>query len=497
MGNLFKFLILVTSILAVLLIPTIQTSAAETDTVKTKCDYNSEANENPDKSTLNCLLTEMALAYDVPPEIVKAVAEEETAWKHFDANGEVIVSDDNGIGIMQITNQEDYDETQLREEIVYNIQAGVKILDYMFGRSDLPSINSMDRNVLENWYFAVMAYNGTKPVNSPIKQDSGERNTDAYQERVYQNIIDYGLLTELEQLPFSSDDFSYDSESDENIEFVTMNYHFNLPLTKTKHKFQDGDKASLTTNTKFRPRPDTDSTFEWIPEGEIVTIEGQLVYEQNPAPDSKNQFVWYKIKRSNGSVGYVASSYLKFWFKDLPADHYFVDEIYYLSDRGIINGIPNGEFGLETSLTRWQVVLMVVRAKNISLDDRPDPGFSDVPNSHKYYNEIAAVVDEGYFEGKSDSNFDPNGSFTRREMAVVLQNLYDFPNASSDNPFKDVQEDSNSWWYEDAVASLYQAGITHGTSTGDELQFKPFMEVSRGQFAAFMARSMNEDFRVN
>ncbi|WP_010094713.1 S-layer homology domain-containing protein [Ornithinibacillus scapharcae] len=479
--------------LVIMLLPNHVTYADVEEQVATTCDFQSESNGNPGYSTINCLLTEMALAYDVPPEIVKAIAEEETGWKHYDETGEVIISDDNGIGIMQITNQSAYDEQQLQDDIVYNIRAGVEILDQMFDRTDLPVINSKDRDVLEHWYFAMMAYNGTKPVNSPIVQSTGKRNVGAYQEKVIQNIADLGFI-QLEQLPFKVSDFSYDSNSDANIVFNTMDYHFVLPFTKTKHEFVNGDKVSVTTAVRLRERPTTTSNSHTLTKGEILTITGPFVYDENPS--NKNQFVWYPVKRSDGTKGYVASSYLKTWFKDLPKNHYAVDHIYYLHDRGIINGVPGGNFGLSSKLNRWQVVLMVVRANNLSLENRPDIHFSDVPKRHKYYKEIAAAVDEGYFEGAADGKFNPDATFTRREMAVVLQRIYDFPQASSSHPFDDVRADAGSGWYEDAVANLYEAGITNGTGGAGGLKFEPLKTVSRDQFAVFMTRAMDESYRL-
>ena len=201
------------------------------------CEYDSASKGNPDYSTMNCLLTETALSYDVPPEIVKAIAEGESGnWRHFDENGEVIVTADNGIGIMQITNRSGYDQDKLKSDILYNIKAGVETLDDMFKRTDLPSINGGERDVLEHWYFAIMAYNGVKPVNSPIVQATGKRNANAYQEKIIKKIKEFQLM-DLTELPFSSEDFQYDSNSRENINFLRMNYDFNLPLTKSKYFF--------------------------------------------------------------------------------------------------------------------------------------------------------------------------------------------------------------------------------------------------------------------
>ena len=77
---------------------------------------------------------------------------------------------DGGIGLMQITNKDNYDQEKLKYDIYYNINAGIEILNSMYDRKDLPKIKGAGREVIENWYFPVMAYNGTKPVNSPLVQ---------------------------------------------------------------------------------------------------------------------------------------------------------------------------------------------------------------------------------------------------------------------------------------------------------------------------------------
>ena len=111
---------------------------------------------------MNCLLTNAAIEADIPPEVVKAVATQESdGWKQFDENGKPIISEDGGIGLMQITNKVNYDQEKLKYDIYYNIDAGIEILNSMYDRKDLPKIKGAGREVIENWYFPVMAYNGT------------------------------------------------------------------------------------------------------------------------------------------------------------------------------------------------------------------------------------------------------------------------------------------------------------------------------------------------
>ncbi|MEK3765817.1 SH3 domain-containing protein [Solibacillus sp. FSL K6-4121] len=342
------------------------------------CEYDTSSKANPDYSTMNCLLTETALRYNVPPEIVKAVAEGESGnWRHFDQNGKAIVTADNGIGLMQITNQARYDQEKLKTDLVYNIQAGVETLDKMFNRKDLPGINSGEREVLEHWYFAIMAYNGTKPVNSPIVQATGERNVNAYQEKILE-IVRKSELINLKELPFKSEHFLYDSNSKDNIKFSALNYKFDLPLTESKYFFKTNQKVSATANPKFRSTPTTnnENIKGTLNKGETVTITGPFVYDE--VSTKKNHFVWYPVKRSDGSEGYVASSYLEYpemttlpipspaevtptdyaaytkKYADFNPTAWWKDDMIWAIDRGLIKGY-NDEWNAKTKKYETQL----------------------------------------------------------------------------------------------------------------------------------------------
>ena len=216
-----------------------------------------------------------------------------------------------------------------------------------------------------------MAYNGTKPVNSPIVQEDGSRNLEAYQEEVYSYLDKFGGV-KITNLPFTQEDFQYDPDSPKNIEFVTKDYHFNIPFTKSKHYFKEGQKVEVTTNNvKLRPSATTNKEKAILNAGEILTITGPFRYDE--VSTKKNHFVWYPVKRSDGTTGFVASSYLELQFHDVPNNHYAEDAIDYLVDRSILYGVGNDNFGMGDPLTRWQAVLLITRANNVSLENRPDP----------------------------------------------------------------------------------------------------------------------------
>ena len=135
---------------------------------------------NPPDTSIRARLKDAALRYNIPSVILMAIAYQESGWRQFDASGNTVIGTNatsQDIGIMQINTANRTDVDRLMTDIDYNIETGAKILD---GKWKLaPGIGDRDRNVLENWYFAVWAYNGLSSTNNP--NTPGGRH---YQDRV-------------------------------------------------------------------------------------------------------------------------------------------------------------------------------------------------------------------------------------------------------------------------------------------------------------------------
>ncbi|WP_053103702.1 Ig-like domain-containing protein [Bacillus sp. FJAT-27916] len=266
-------------------------------------------NTNPNFQEINRLLTAAAIENGIPPEVLKAVAWEESGWRQF-VNGKPYVSSDGGIGIMQITNKPEYNQTSLKNDIAYNIQAGAKTLASMYKRGDLPKIKGASSSVIENWYFPVMAYNGTKPANSPLYKATGAVNSEAYQEKVFQDLRDHLLAGRtLGRYPFTVNDFEYDSTTTKNIVFKKKLYTLSTVITTSHAGFSVNSKAVTTDSVKLRKTPGTSvKELKTLSKGTVLTITGNFVYDETKT--SKNQFVWYPVKTNSGEKGYVSSGYL-------------------------------------------------------------------------------------------------------------------------------------------------------------------------------------------
>lgn len=280
------------------------------------CGYDSNSRKNPDRQTVNCLLTSSALDAGIPPEILKAVATKENGtWKHFESNGVPLITPDGGIGLMQITSTEGYDVDQLKFDINYNISAGVEMLKNKLNLKVLPTVGNNDPEVLQSWYFAVMAYNGAVAENSPVFKTTGERNPNAYQEGVFDIISTSYYIGNITPMIMTPNDFRYDETTGWNINFLKSNF----PISKaegiqSKEMYSYGDTVKYT-GKGLRSKPSSNNSISAVTETsdqDTFTILGGLVYDIDE--NSKNIYAWYPAKVVKNGVtiyGYIATPYIK------------------------------------------------------------------------------------------------------------------------------------------------------------------------------------------
>lgn len=129
---------------------------------------------------------------------------------------------------------------------------------------------------------------------------------------------------------------------------------------------------------------------------------------------------------------------------------------------------------------------MVVKAMKIPTTNMENPGFKDVPTTHPYYKEIAAAYTAGIID--KSTNFKPNSTVSRAYMAKILTRAYKLEVLHSDNDFIDVKTSSS--FYDD-IHAVASNSISNGSyDKNDHLQFHPSKLLTRGHFAAFLARAM-------
>ena len=91
--------------------------------------------------------------------------------------------------------------------------------------------------------------------------------------------------------------------------------------------------------------------------------------------------------------------------------------------------------------------------------EQPAEPFTDVDETDWFYDEVVYVYENGLMNGVENNQFAPNTATNRAMLATILYRLAGEPAVSGDMPFTDV---AAGQWYTDAVLWAAQNGIVNG-----------------------------------
>ncbi|GAE26468.1 hypothetical protein JCM9140_2537 [Halalkalibacter wakoensis JCM 9140] len=178
-------------------------------------------------------------------------------------------------------------------------------------------------------------------------------------------------------------------------------------------------------------------------------------------------------------------------FSDVQADFWAHSSIIELSSQGIISGYPDGAFRPNQVITRQQAAAMLVKALDLNIENRPNPGFVDMPSNKNMQKMIAAVADEGILNG-SGNRFRPGETVSRAQMAAILSRSFAPEEGGQFVLFRDVKNDH---WARGPIRRVASHGIAGGYRS--DLTFRPSEATTRAQFSVFLERAINEENRLD
>ena len=180
-------------------------------------------------------------------------------------------------------------------------------------------------------------------------------------------------------------------------------------------------------------------------------------------------------------------------FCHVPENSFAYEDILFLREQGITQGIGNNEYGTYLTFKRCDFVLMLGRLMGWDLSQAPKA--SDVPQDHYAASAVAAAEDHGLIENTDSYSFRPDDAITREEMAVMLvralgisyQAESSLAALSLENPFLDLSPSQNPDTFY-GVRIAYDLGIIQGQTTETPTTFDPKGTATREQTAAMMMR---------
>jgi len=166
---------------------------------------------------------------------------------------------------------------------------------------------------------------------------------------------------------------------------------------------------------------------------------------------------------------------------DIVSGRYYYDPVVWLLGQELTTGTSPTEFSPDDTVTRGQIATFLWRFAGEPEPDSDVP-FSDVPDGRYYTEAVKWMFAEGITTGTSPTTFSPGAAVSRGQIATFLWRFGGEPEATASVPFSDVPDGR---YYSDAVQWLAETGITTGTSP---TTFSPDDTLTRGQIATFLWR---------
>lgn len=191
----------------------------------------------------------------------------------------------------------------------------------------------------------------------------------------------------------------------------------------------------------------------------------------------------------------IQSVYASPHFADIPTSHEAYKEVSYLVDQGVIKGYNvNGKqmFKPGENVKRWQVAKMVLLAAGIDAPNTTKSSFKDVTAGSEVSMYVEKAVQLGILAPTSSTTFSPYIAITRDEMAKALAVAFKLDVSKYESlqvPFTDIKSSNPYYKY---ISAIYYSGITKGTAG----KYLPKNNVTRSQFALFVARADSSTYRL-
>ena len=249
---------------------------------------------------------------------------------------------------------------------------------------------------------------------------------------------------------------------------------------------------------------------------DVRLVIGQAAYKAAEASDSAS--VWYgengaeEIKKqvllcqkSDNVYGYSMFRYTSllsnpilksavtecntgkeqaFW--DISAVEWAKEDIVSLYEKGIVNGMSDGVFEPYGKVTRGQFAVMISRLLNKQTEF--DENFSDVAADKYYYEHIGILKKLGLIQGRSETEFDPDSSISRQDMATLCYRILlkeQIITEASESSLEFNDSDKISSYAVNAVCAMTENGLLNGY---EDNTFKPFGEATRAECSVFLNR---------
>ena len=293
------------------------------------------------------------------------------------------------------------------------------------------------------------------------------------------------LLAALKKVSLSTTDtltIAKAAASDNGRAFACMIYNIDLksPTMYITNEAKLTVAAHEHTKVIDTPAVAATCTKDGCTEGSHCSECGEVLSKSEVIPATGHKLV-YKVCS-------VCGYEVPFPFVDVSKTDWFYNDVKYVWQHDIMNGVSNTKFAPETKMTRAMFVTVLYR-----LEGSPDvtgmatPPFTDIgaKNFDWAYNAIVWAYNTGVTKGTSATTFAPGVAISRQEIVTMFYRYAGSPAVSGSPIFGDSSVISS--WARNAVQWAKSFGVVNGYPNGN---FGPVDATTRGQMAAMIHRYM-------
>lgn len=176
-------------------------------------------------------------------------------------------------------------------------------------------------------------------------------------------------------------------------------------------------------------------------------------------------------------------------FDDIKEGEWYSDAVAYMVDGGYMNGVSDTEFAPDSGMTRAMFVTVLGRMDGVDPNKYTKKIFPDVSMETWYGPYVSWAFENGIASGFADLSFHPDEQISRAQLAVMIGRYIEYSKISiADNPSAyDAYSD------EQAIPDWAAEGVSlmrrTGIITGDAYGgFMPLALATRAQIAAMIMR---------
>lgn len=176
-------------------------------------------------------------------------------------------------------------------------------------------------------------------------------------------------------------------------------------------------------------------------------------------------------------------------YHDVDTGRWYHEGIDYAIAHGLMNGVGNGMFEPESSMTRAMLVTVLWRyAGSPAGWENP---FTDVPNGSWFTQAVAWAAENGIVNGVGNNKFEPDSNITREQMAAILFRYAaksGFDTSARGNLDQYPDRGDVSGYAVEPLSWAVAEGLIKGTDNGNGILLDPQGNATRAQVATIIMR---------